>query len=125
MSQVTTRLLERLRLYLSAENKTVSQKRAYFERFRRMYSIMLDASGAPLEFFQDIDYAALSFDDLVWISDELAAVPNAEDGQTVIEDVSREDVWRDAFLKGEGEGIQLSVALIQRLPAVRDDEMYF
>lgn len=127
MSHITDRLLDRMGKYLKADhsNDPLLPKYAYFTRFKRLYDLMLEATGAPLEFFQGFNYGAISLDDLEWICDEVNMVPNAENGEMVIEDASREDIWRDIFLKGEGEGVELSLEIIRQMPSAREVETYF
>ena len=124
MTQKNIKLLNAFANYLT-ELTVITEQEYYMRRFKKLYHVMMNGVDAlGTSWFRDVKYAELSIADLEWISDEFFIVPNAEDGESAIEDAYPEDVWRNAMLSKEsGSTVTLPQAL--RIPAVRTMEVFF
>lgn|GEM_PF-6430125 len=129
MTSKNGKLLNAIANYLITPTVLTAQE-SYIRRFERLYHVMMSGVDAlydqerGADWFINLNYARLSMTDLAWISDEFDAVPNAEYGESVLEDVDPEDVWRDRLLSQRNGSTALLPKILQ-LPAVRTTEDFF
>lgn len=130
MTQSNVKLLHEIERYLK-EPTVITARDAYMIRFKPLHSIMMDGVIAIRQedrivgetWFMNVDYGKLNLADLQWISDALDGVPNAEYGESTIEDAHEEEFWCDAMLKRND--ICVTLAMIRSVPSVRAVEDFF